>query len=175
MQHITNLAVKPQLRPFPVIHTVNQYPSLCRFKETPHQVHKGRLSRPCLTHNGNIHAGRHMKVKMFQHVFLPVRVHKGNILKHNVSLDFFPIPLIRRKCVSVLSKHIGSVHHIRLLFQQIHHPLNICLTGNQLRQQSGKLLYGFKYNNRIRDKYRQRPQFNDIFLDHIAALCQHHS
>ena len=94
LQHITNLAVKPQLRPFPVIHAVNQYPSLCRFKETPHQVHKGRLSRPCLTHNGNIHAGRHMKVKMFQHIFLPVRVHKGNILKHNVSLDFFPITLI---------------------------------------------------------------------------------
>ena len=154
LQHITDLAVQPQLRPLPVIHAVDQYPSLCGFEEPAHQIHKGGLPGPRLTDNGNIHPGWHMEVKMLQYIFLPVRIPKGNVLKHDIPPYLFPIIPIRHKGVAVFLKHMGLVYHIRLLFQQIRHPLDIRLTGNQVRQQSGQLLDRFEYNHRIGDKNR---------------------
>ena len=115
-----------------------------------------------------------MKVKMLQYIFLAVRIHEGNILKHNIPLDFLPIVLIGRKGVPVLQKHIGPVHHMGLLLQQVHHPFDVRLAGNQVCQQPGQLLNRFKYDKGIGDEHRQCAEFYEIFLHHIAALCQDH-
>ena len=114
-----------------------------------------------------------MKIKMLQHIFLAVRIPERHILKHHVSLDPFPVLLLWRKSVTIFFRRFLAVLHIRLLFQQIHDPLNISLTGNHFRKQLSKLLNRLKNNHSIGNKHRQGSQLHDLFLHHPAATNQH--
>ena len=81
LQHIADLAVKPQLGPFPIIHAVNQYPARRHIVKSGNQITEGGLSAAGGAHDCHLLPGMDLQIQILKYLIMVVRIFKADIFK----------------------------------------------------------------------------------------------
>ena len=173
LQYITDVAVQPQLRTFPIIFAVDEDRACRRLEKPAGQVDQGGFSRSGLAHNGDRRAGGDFQIEVFQNVFAPVRIAESHVPKFDVPADWLPIFGFAYKIVAVFFHDLRCVLDGRYLFQKAADPLDIGLGRDDVSQDTGNLLNRFKNTDRVRGKRRESADFHQPLHGQIAAAGQH--
>ncbi len=112
---------------------------------------------------------------MFQDIFVSVRITKGHVPKLDIPFYRFPVFGFSHKAVPIFFHHLGRILDGGHLLQQSGDPLDIGLSGDNIRQNAGDLLDRFEDTHRIGGKRRQGTDFHQTLHGQVSAAGKHQS
>lgn len=90
LQHISQVALQPQLAALAVIHAVDTDAAFRGLIKAAHQVHDGALAAAGFTHQGDGLPGLDLQIEMGEHL-LPILVAERHVPEAHVSMQLGPV------------------------------------------------------------------------------------
>ena len=154
LEHVPKAALKPELRPGPVVLAVDVDGPRRGLVEPADQVDDGALARAGLAHQGDGLARLDVQIEVREHGLLRV-VGKAHMLEADAARDALPVLPPGLDDVAVLLHHFRGVHHLDRRVDKTDDPLRRGLSALEVGEDGGELLDGVEEAGRVGDEGHQ--------------------
>ena len=173
LKDVTNVGVKPELAPVPVIPAVNENLPLSWLEEPAGQVHQGAFACPSLAHNGHGGPGGDVEGEVLQHIFTPIGIPEGHIPELNFPQERLPVFRFGVEHVSVPGLHLRGIPDLGNLVHEAGDPLDGGLEGDELGNVRRRHLDGLENTHGVGGEGGEGSNFQHLLLHHVAAPQEH--